>query len=758
MNPSKQIKFPVNDLLDATSDAKAMLRAYAAGDFSGGGGSSIKPLYFNRFENEVPNVAVASGIDSYSPTYAFKLIGNISADSTTFAVTGGDTLSDAGTGSWAAVLEDVTTNRFWPVMVVSRSGSNVTILPPAPVAMTAAKLWHKHQGASGQHLSEAGNKGIADMLYFAPAYRFGYANAIARMSARDAKWTDLSPGFWKAYGGVSLANFEPSYNDNFSAGTFCFGESTQNCLAACSATGHGAIITIPIQYQSGIFSVGVGHSETDPTKTMKVELFADGISVGSETCYGYFKRVYIPFPKCSELECRVTSQAGAVTLAMRIYATEVYLNESQRPFLFPGESLLIIGDSWTNSSSYPGLTERLNELHDGTVTSVGVNGTAASYALEITGGKTRIQSWIDTYTPNVVLMHYYINDYNGSVTAANWETSIRAICQICIDNGVQPVVLLPGVTASLSQTQGMQTDYGNQFKAIRGPEVIGSALGTDISEKNSHINKFGKFPGRMVKNTTASEIYVASGAAQGDVWYELFDNTQYLIPKTFVGANVVLSQLTRAFVAETQSGATLDDSGSLNTNGTITNGTQLFDVADLRRGYVDYAADGYADLGATPALSATGAWTVAGWVKGSDFSSLRPMFTQAVAGDAGSIWLGLKENLAFLNIWAEGAHSTINLQPATVVTTGAWHHLAATRSGAVFKLYLDGVHIGTQTDADATRSLNQVGNLAGAWAYTTYNSAVLTIAGMKIADLIVDNVALSDADIAWLANDENYLI
>ena len=79
-------------------------------------------------------------------------------------------------------------------------------------------------------------------------------------------------------------------------------------------------------------------------------------------------------------------------------------------------------------------------------------------------------------------------------------------------------------------------------------------------------------------------------------------------------------------------------------------------------------------------------------------------------------------------------------------------------SGAAFKLYLDGTLMGTITDADATRSINQVGNVCGARCYTTYNSGVPDFLIAKIADLIVDNAALSDADIAWLANDENYLI
>jgi len=44
MNPSRQIKTPVADLLDATSDAKELLRTYTDGDFSGGGIASVQTV------------------------------------------------------------------------------------------------------------------------------------------------------------------------------------------------------------------------------------------------------------------------------------------------------------------------------------------------------------------------------------------------------------------------------------------------------------------------------------------------------------------------------------------------------------------------------------------------------------------------------------------------------------------------------------------------------------------------------------------
>lgn len=41
MNPSKQIKFPVNDLLDATTSSKELLRVYGGGIHPSSPGSTL---------------------------------------------------------------------------------------------------------------------------------------------------------------------------------------------------------------------------------------------------------------------------------------------------------------------------------------------------------------------------------------------------------------------------------------------------------------------------------------------------------------------------------------------------------------------------------------------------------------------------------------------------------------------------------------------------------------------------------------------
>lgn len=220
--------------------------------------------------------------------------------------------------------------------------------------------------------------------------------------------------------------------------------------------------------------------------------------------------------------------------------------------------------------------------------------------------------------------------------------------------------------------------------------------------------------------------------------------------------NVTVSQLVRAYVGQTQVGATLDDSSASNVDGTITNGTQTFDGGDLRKRYTDYTSSGYADLGATPAIPATSAFTVACWVWGNNLTSYRPAFCQAVIGDG--VWIGARDGNPYVLVGAQGIHTQIGMQPAVSVSDDAWHHLALTRSGAVWKLYLDGSLVDTVTDADATRSVYQCGCLIGAWGFATYNTSISFYWDGRIADMIIDNIALPDVDIAWLANDENFLI
>lgn len=231
-----------------------------------------------------------------------------------------------------------------------------------------------------------------------------------------------------------------------------------------------------------------------------------------------------------------------------------------------------------------------------------------------------------------------------------------------------------------------------------------------------------------------------------------------LLLSSAISRNVTVSQLVRAYVGQTQVGSTLDDSSPSNVDGTITSGTQTFDGGDLRKRYTSYTAGtGYADLGATSAIPATSAFTVAAWVWGNNLTSYRPAFCQAVIGSG--VWIGARDGNPYALIGEQGAHAQVGMQPSVTFSDDEWHHIALTRSGAVWKLYFDGVLVQTQTDADATRSVNQCGCLVAAWGFgATYNTSLTFFLDGRIADLIVDNVALSDVDIAWLANSSNFLI
>lgn len=95
MTASKQIKFPVNDLLDATADAKTLLRTYADGDFDGTGAdprSTKSVIDYGADPTGVADstdawldadaAAEAAGGDVYFPAGIYRIDSRILADST----------------------------------------------------------------------------------------------------------------------------------------------------------------------------------------------------------------------------------------------------------------------------------------------------------------------------------------------------------------------------------------------------------------------------------------------------------------------------------------------------------------------------------------------------------------------------------------------------------------------------------------------------------------------------------------------------
>jgi hypothetical protein len=91
-------------------------------------------------------------------------------------------------------------------------------------------------------------------------------------------------------------------------------------------------------------------------------------------------------------------------------------------------------------------------------------------------------------------------------------------------------------------------------------------------------------------------------------------------------------------------------------------------------------------------------FTVEAWVYPTAFSAYRSVFdTRTTLSNAGMV-LGLANSSA--GVWGlyKGAGVTV-VQSSTNLTSNTWQHIAAVRSGSTVTLYLDGVSVGSATDA-----------------------------------------------------------
>jgi hypothetical protein len=134
-----------------------------------------------------------------------------------------------------------------------------------------------------------------------------------------------------------------------------------------------------------------------------------------------------------------------------------------------------------------------------------------------------------------------------------------------------------------------------------------------------------------------------------------------------------------------------------------------------------------------PILPATRDWTFSAWVRPESVNIVdgNRIFSQYIAttGVAGHGRMFI--TITSTGFWALFLGSTASLGTVAIVTTSAaalnaWTHLACTRRGNEFRMYVNGVDVGLHTDA-STRSILQTGNLIGVSGNdaATYNAALI---------------------------------
>lgn len=179
-------------------------------------------------------------------------------------------------------------------------------------------------------------------------------------------------------------------------------------------------------------------------------------------------------------------------------------------------------------------------------------------------------------------------------------------------------------------------------------------------------------------------------------------------------------------------------------NGTLLNGT-AFDSGISGKAF---SFDGTNDYVSIPAFNMGADWTIEGWINPARCSdATHCTFAARSAGNFDGIAInylgpGHPMNNEFaLNI-GNGSEWQVSLRSNTKYGFGRWYHIAASKSGDTYTLYVDGVAVAQQTVANVSGNYQTRDMTLGTWNY-----GVPAYLLGRVDDVAVYDGALSGAEI-----------
>jgi hypothetical protein len=197
-----------------------------------------------------------------------------------------------------------------------------------------------------------------------------------------------------------------------------------------------------------------------------------------------------------------------------------------------------------------------------------------------------------------------------------------------------------------------------------------------------------------------------------------------------------------------------DSSGDNDTAGTCSSGTttEMWNDGTTGKRNASLGFDGtndYVDLGTTPFLSATADFTITSWINPSSLtaSSYHEIFSQGNSSttDQAFRFAAWDQKLHFSSI--NDADNSVEDIFGSTLSTGAWQHVAITKSGSNYTLYLNGRI--DATDIEVT---------SGTYTFNTVRIGAITRTSTVefwnglIDDLRVYNYALTAEQIKQVMN------
>lgn len=433
----------------------------------------LKPQYieffgsFNRFGLGVP-----TGIRNYAGgNYVLTVSGN-AGDS--FVTVESGNIADAGTTvRWACVIEN-NDGLFEVNQVTGTDGvSKINLLEPLENSVTSKRLGNLHDSSNGQHYTELGYFSFTQHMY----------NMHPRHAERNSFIAQFKPtdetSSWKIESPYALHNrtVNMTFNNYFrNIGKNFLSVSVRNNLSDYVEWEQS------LSEEKGYLESYIGVSEGTAT----VSFFKDGALSETVTIGPEVERVVFEYDGVSVGKIKIVGNgpynATGSRQAIHIGLTTWWINEKfqDKQLIDQDDKVVFMGDSWGeyHNKATTRELERLMIADGGTPTILNYSkgGHTSTYA----------RVWFDEYViknkPHKVIIEYFTNDFNsiGKNTdyvfinpngqeqdmkinsLDEYVDNINYMVERAIENGIQPIVIMPASTNSELQTQKF-ADYAVQL-------------------------------------------------------------------------------------------------------------------------------------------------------------------------------------------------------------------------------------------------------------------------------------------------------
>jgi len=426
-----------------------------------------KPLFvemfisFGRLGSGVPD-----GLTNYeNGNYVCSVVGT--KGEKTVTVTSGNI--SHGSGVWLAVIEDDQKN-YTINKVVSITGNKFNLLEPLKNDITNGKIGNVHDASQGLHYSELGYYAFAQHIFKSSA---SSSERLLNQGQFLGKNDYLK--LWNLNTSFSVLNSTSNVDNPSNKTLRKFG--TASLVMNMANANHKAELEIA-KTESGYLEIFIS-SEKDSV----LEYYIDNKLTETHTIQNIVKRIVLKTGVSENVKVKVYDPNATLENVNQLFIgnTTYFLNQFHPDRMIdPNDKIVYIGDSWGTYHNQATTRElkrlMMLESNKGEVLNFSRAGHTTNYALD------GFQKYVIDNKPKTVIIEYFCNDFatinganlgtftavdgsqkNMNVTTLNqYISNIEKMVYLAIKNGIQPIVIMPSVTDSMSRNQ----DFLNKTSSI----------------------------------------------------------------------------------------------------------------------------------------------------------------------------------------------------------------------------------------------------------------------------------------------------